>query len=81
MRSITVLSVIYGIIIITSIIWALQLRLGISDWLALLGVLVFGAMVMFELFNFIFRSREAKITHSKVLVKKNMQFGLKFPFL
>jgi hypothetical protein len=33
-------------------------------------------MVMFELFNFIFRNREEKITHSKVLVKKNMQFWL-----
>lgn len=70
MRSIKLLSLLYVAIIFASIYWAWQVNLDIADWLALLGVWVFGAVLMFEIFDFIIKSRERKLEHSKDLVNK-----------
>lgn len=69
MRGVKLLSVIYAIMVLVSIYWAWQIALAVTDWLALVGIWVFGAVLMFELFDFISKNTEKKLEHSKDLIK------------
>jgi hypothetical protein len=55
--------------VLVSIYWAWQIALAITNWLALVGIWVFGALLMFELFDFVSKNAEHKLKHSKDLVK------------
>jgi len=62
--------IIYTLFLITSIIWGKKVSLSTSDWLALIAALIFGGVLMFNLFNFIIIDRERKLKHSEDLVKE-----------
>jgi hypothetical protein len=73
MRSIKILTLLYVIAVFLSICWAWRVNLDTSNWLALIGVWVFGAIFMFEIFNWIVKDREQKVEHSKKLVDEGLR--------
>lgn len=73
MRSVKILTLFYVIAVFLSICWAWQVNLDTSNWLALIGVWVFGAIFMFEIFNWIIKGKESKLEHSKKLVDEGLK--------
>lgn len=70
MQSKKVTAIIYIILFIISIYWGWKANLIISEWLALAGIWIFGAVLMFELFNFLSRDYERRLKHSEDLVRE-----------
>lgn len=67
MRSIKILTIFYTIAVASSIYWAWRVKLDASNWLALIGIWVFGAILMFEIFNWIYKGRDEKLRLSRLL--------------
>lgn len=69
-KSKTFWTIVYLFLFITSIYWGWAVCFSPQEWLALIGALIFGAVLMFQLFDFIFKEREYKRKHSEDLVRE-----------